>query len=153
MKCRNAEKWISTQIMSGLPAARAAELEMHLADCAECRKRAERMQRSAAALRDTFAGENSPDLKAAVLARIRPPAHPRLLWWWGPAVAGVAVAAMLAVAPWLLQPRTAMSDQEVLQAYSEDISALNTANVATVDWTTDDNSGLYGAIASLPAEL
>jgi anti-sigma factor RsiW len=146
MICRETEDWLLERLSGTLSPQRGDELDAHLKACAACRRVASRLKVSVRDLRNAFAGLEPPDLAAAVLRRVQSP-EPTFWGRLAPAFAGGALALCLVLAFFLGSHRD-MSDQEVLQAYAEDLSALGWAQEANTDWTAT-TAGLDGLPESM----
>jgi anti-sigma factor RsiW len=129
--CRETEEWLLERLAGTLPPMRGEELDAHLKACSACRHVASRLKASVRDLQNAFKGQEPPDLTAAVLRRVQNPEPTP----WGrltPAFAGGALALCLALA-FFLGSHRGVSDQEVIQAYAEDLGAIGWTQES--DWT------------------
>ena len=122
MSCRRYEEWLALEAGGDLPPEQAAELSRHMSECGNCRRAAEELRASQAALR---AFHRSPveeqrldAARAAVLAELRT-GSASSAWrrwvtpqWLAPrwAVAGLAMVLAVTVAFW--NSRSADPDQQ-----------------------------------------
>lgn len=102
MSCEAFSADLSAWIDGELPAARAAEVEAHVAACASCTAQAAALRRADAALRAIPLRDLPPDALAQIARRAaRPAAHPArvraLRWVAGPAAAAAGIALYLAL--------------------------------------------------------
>ncbi len=81
MRCRKAHKLLSLRIDGLLPARPAAELEQHLAGCADCRLEAERLEHAWAVLGRVEPSGAAPDDWAAIVAGVEARRRPWLPAW------------------------------------------------------------------------
>lgn len=109
MNCQAAQRLISAARDGALGGSEQAELEVHLAECAGCRRMSDTLADAANVWRDTVASAPVPDAKLewqrlqrqlVPATRSVPVRRPAL--WWG---LSVAAAAGLALAVWI--PRAA----------------------------------------------
>ena len=122
MSCRRYEEWLALEAGGDLPPEKATELSSHLSDCGNCRRAAEELRASLAALRafhrSPVAEQRLDAACAAVLAELRT-GSALSAWrrwvtpqWLGPrwAVAGLAMALAVTIAFW--NSRSADQDQQ-----------------------------------------
>jgi anti-sigma factor RsiW len=148
MICRETEDWLLERLAGTLSTHRGDELDAHLKVCAACRRTASRLKLSVRDLQNAFATLEPPDLTASVLRRVQRP-EPVLWGRLAPAFAGGALALCLALA-FFLGSRPGLSDQELIQAYSEDLTAVSGTLDESTDWpTTEVMAGLDGLPESL----
>jgi anti-sigma factor RsiW len=83
MRCRKAHKLLSLRIDGLLPARRAAELEQHLAGCADCRLETQRLEHAWAVLGRVETTGAAPDDWAAIVAGVEARRRPWLPAWLG----------------------------------------------------------------------
>jgi anti-sigma factor RsiW len=81
MRCRKAHKLLSLRIDGLLHARRAAELEQHLAGCADCRLEAEHLEHAWAVLGRVEPSGAAPDDWAAIVAGVEARRRPWLPAW------------------------------------------------------------------------
>jgi hypothetical protein len=102
MNCGNWEEKLALAAGGDLPEAEAAELEQHLAVCADCRETAAAYGWSLNLLREAHAEPLNPAHYAAVRARVIGKLEQRRsrawAWRWAAGLAAVALAVTLA--PW-----------------------------------------------------
>ena len=122
MSCRRYEEWLALEAGGDLPPEKAAELSRHMSECGNCRRAAEELRASQAALR---AFHRSPveeqrldAARAAVLAELRT-GSASSAWrrwvtpqWLAPrwAVAGLAMVLAVTITFW--NSRSADPDQQ-----------------------------------------
>ena len=112
MTCQECEQALAMET-SG------AEIERHLSGCAECRALAEHMRANAAAF-SAMAEEELPEVRFAVISRIRQQASARKLLRWGWALAAAAVV-VVAVSLWPHERNIAPAPAEVAVAPKAEI--------------------------------
>ncbi len=122
MSCRRYEEWLALEAGGDLPPEKAAELARHMSECGNCRRAAEELRASLAALRafhrSPVAEERLDAARATVLAELRTgrasSAWRRLVTpqWLAPrwAAAGLAMALAVTIAFW--NSRSANQDQQ-----------------------------------------
>ena len=122
MSCRRYEDWLALEAGGDLSPERAAELARHMSECGNCRRAAEELRASLAALRaihrSPVAEERLDAARAAVLAELRTASalSARRRWvvpqWLAPrwAAAGLAMALAVTIAFW--NTRSADQDQQ-----------------------------------------
>ncbi len=122
MSCRRYEEWLALEAGGDLPPEKAAELLRHLSECGDCRRAAEELRASQAALRSMHrspvAERRLDAARAAALAELRTGdawsawrrwvTPPRLAPRW--AVAGLATALAVTIVFW--DSRSADPDQQ-----------------------------------------
>ncbi len=81
MRCRKARKMLSLKMDDRLSARQAADLELHLAGCIECRLAAERLDRAWGALSSLAPPRPAPDDWAAIEAGVDARRRPWLPAW------------------------------------------------------------------------
>lgn len=145
MICRDTEDLMLERLAGTLPPALGEELDAHLKACGACRRLASRLKASVRDLEGAFADLEPRDLTAAVLHRVQSTAPKG----WGrlaPAFAGGGLALCLALAVFFGSQR-GMSDQDLLQAYAEDLNAIG--------WTQDGPAAteLTAQLDGLPENL
>jgi len=102
MNCREWEERIALYLGGDLPAAEAAEVERHIADCAGCQVFASGLRRSLELLREAHGQPLADAHFAAVRARVMAEiGRGRARWWrvavaWGLAAAAVVLVILLA---------------------------------------------------------
>lgn len=125
------------------PLARS-ELEAHLAGCADCRQAVDAARGLSAALRAEAEYFEAPDGLAARLAAAAAPApprraRPRQAWWRAPALAALALVAMLSggIGYWaaVAVPRDGILGQ-VVDAHVRSLLAQHLTDVASSDQHT-----------------
>ena len=98
-------------------------LNCHLENCPECREAAKRFTRSCLALENVLDGLVSPPLFNGVRERLEHPETRRAQIGWRPVWAGAAVLTLvLAFSTFMSRPM--ISNEQVMQEYSEDIQIL-----------------------------
>ena len=122
MSCRRYEEWLALEAGGDLPPEKAAELSRHLSECGNCRRLAEELHASQAALRAFYrspvAEQRLDAARAAVLTELRTGSDSSAWrrWvtpqWLAPrwAVAGLAMALAVTIAFW--NSRSADPDQQ-----------------------------------------
>jgi anti-sigma factor RsiW len=97
MRCRKVPKLLSLRIDGLIPPRQAADLEQHLARCADCRLVAERLERAWGALARVELPYAAPDDWAAIVAGVEARRRPWLPAWLecGLAPSRAATAAVL----------------------------------------------------------
>jgi len=151
MSCERYRDWMTSAAADELPESRAAELQVHVHECAACRQELQRVRTlmEAIDLRVTAqtAAEPSPRLMERVGQRIRDES-PVARWWnarWVPAVACAAVL-IVAVSLWTLWPRTGA--RHALTASSASHSPVQAVRPAAVV-TTGKPKGRHGSMVAL----
>lgn len=136
MQCAQAEVWITQRVFTVLTPEQEQELQEHLAQCSECQALAGKYSRAVAALEEKPKTDPDPYLASRVVHRAREQTalgmKKSTSQWWLSAAASVAVLALVVVVTprWINSP--AMSTQETIDAYTEDIKALGF-------WEEDEN--------------
>ena len=122
MSCRRYEEWLALEVGSDLPPEKDAELSSHLRGCGDCRRAAEELNTSQAALRalhrSPVAEQRLDAVRAAVLAELRTGSalSARRRWvvpqWLAPrwAVVGLVITLAVTIAFW--NSRSADSDHQ-----------------------------------------
>jgi hypothetical protein len=138
MNCERYRDWMTDAAADELPETRAAELQVHVRECAACRQELQRVRTLLAAIdlgiTAQSAVEPSPRLMEQVRQRIRDEA-PVAPWWnarWVPAVACAAVL-IVAASVWILWPRT--GGQRELTASSASHSPVQAVRPRAVETT------------------
>lgn len=120
MSCRRYEEWLALEVGGDLPPEKAAELSKHLGECGNCRRAAEELRASQAALRafhrSSVTEERLDAARAVTLAELRT-GSASFAWrrwvtpqWLAPrwVVAGLAMALAVTIALW----NTRSADQD-----------------------------------------
>ncbi|MDE0435882.1 MAG: hypothetical protein OXH92_17920 [Bryobacterales bacterium] len=122
MSCRRYEEWLALEAGGDLPPEKAAELSSHMGECGNCRRAAEELRASLAALRafhrSPVAEERLDAARATVLAELRTGGASSnwrrwiTVQWLAPrwAAAGLAMALAVTIALW--NSRSANQDQQ-----------------------------------------
>ena len=122
MSCRRYEEWLALEAGGDLPPEKAAELSSHLRGCGDCRRTAEELRASLAALRafhrSPVAEEPLDAARAVTLAELRTGCASSnwrrwiTVQWLAPrwAAAGLAMALAVTIALW--NSRSANQDQQ-----------------------------------------
>lgn len=122
MSCRRYEDWLALEAGGDLPPEKAAELSSHLRGCGDCRRTAEELRASLAALRtfhrSSVTEERLDAARATVLAELRTGGASSnwrrwiTVQWLAPrwAAAGLAMALAVTIALW--NTRSADQDQQ-----------------------------------------
>ena len=122
MSCRRYEEWLALEAGGDLPPEKAAELSRHTSECGNCRRAAEELRASLAALRafhrSSVTEERLDAARAVTLAELRT-GSASSAWrrsvmpqWLTPrwAVAGLAMVLAVTIAFWNI--RSAAQDQQ-----------------------------------------
>ena len=112
-----------------LSPAETVKLNCHLDNCPQCREQARWFVQSYQALENALDGVVSPPLFNGVWERLEHPETRRTAVSWRPAWAGVTVLALVLVFSALMS-RPGITNQQVLQDYSEDVQTLWEGGVA-----------------------
>ena len=122
MSCLRYEEWLALEAGGDLPPEKAAELSRHMSECGDCRRAAEELRASLAALRafhqSPVAEERLDAARAVAFAELRA-GRASSVWrrwatpqWLAPrwAAAGLAMALAVTIALW--NSRSADQDQQ-----------------------------------------
>ena len=122
MSCQQYEEWLALEVGGDLPPEKATELSRHVSECGNCRRAAEELRASQAALRAfhrfPVAEQRLDAARAAMLAELRTgsASSPRRRFvtpqWLAPrwAVAGLALALTVTIGFW--NSRSADQDKQ-----------------------------------------
>jgi anti-sigma factor RsiW len=121
MNCQRLEKNLIAYLDGKAGAAERRTVEAHLAECAECRERAQQFRLLWGALDEWTAPPPSPGFDAGVLARVAQEPARRSFWAWllpSPRAA-FALTALVVVSLWLSSMRPGQPPQIVVAQSGE----------------------------------
>jgi anti-sigma factor RsiW len=125
MKHAQIQKRLALLALGLLSEAQAREAAAHAEGCPACRDELARLRAADQALASAETDTVAVDLTERVLRRLTTRPAPTPLWKaWVPLAAGAAVLAAVLLVPWSRGPEP-LSTSEVMQAYSEDFTALS----------------------------